>query len=160
MKVVCEATKSPELKIRQAAFECLVAISATYYEKLVSYMQDIFNITENLLEKMIRSLPLFKLYVWSLIWDEEIGILDEFEGEFSGDSDGPCFYFIKQALPALVPMLLEALLKQEAAQDQDEGAWNVAMAGGTCLGLIAWTVGDDIVPLVMPFIQEDIAYNT
>ncbi|KAF9609907.1 hypothetical protein IFM89_019000 [Coptis chinensis] len=42
------------------------------------------------------------------------------------------------------------------AQDQDEGAWNLAMAGGTCLGLVARTVGDDIVPLVMPFIEENI----
>lgn len=63
---------------------------------------------------------------------------------------------IKQALPALVPMILETLLKQEEVQDQDEGAWNVAMAGGTCLGLLAQTVGDGIVPLVMPSIQENI----
>ncbi|MBA0616062.1 hypothetical protein Godav_016143 [Gossypium davidsonii] len=61
-----------------------------------------------------------------------------------------------QALPALVPMLLETLLKQEEDQDQDEGAWNIAMAGGTCLGLVARTVGDDIVPFVVPFIEENI----
>jgi len=52
--------------------------------------------------------------------------------------------------------LLETLLKQEEDQDLDEGAWNLAMAGGTCLGLVARTVGDDIVPLVMPFVQENI----
>ncbi|KAI5329242.1 hypothetical protein L3X38_028639 [Prunus dulcis] len=45
---------------------------------------------------------------------------------------------------------------QEEDQDQDEVAWNVAMAGGTCLGLVARTVGDDVVPLVMPFIEENI----
>ncbi|MFQ6632226.1 hypothetical protein Gotur_008551 [Gossypium turneri] len=61
-----------------------------------------------------------------------------------------------QAIPALVPMLLETLLKQEEDQDQDEGAWNIAMAGGTCLGLVARTVGDDIVPLVVPFIEENV----
>lgn len=53
-------------------------------------------------------------------------------------------------------MLLETLLKQDEDQDQDDGAWNIAMAGGTCLGLIARTVGDDIIPLVMPFIEENI----
>ncbi|GJY89809.1 importin subunit beta-1 [Tanacetum coccineum] len=41
----------------------------------------------------------------------------------------------------------------EEDQDQDEGAWNIAMAGGMCLGLVARTVGDDIVPLVMPLIE-------
>ncbi|GLJ17238.1 hypothetical protein SUGI_0298820 [Cryptomeria japonica] len=65
--------------------------------------------------------------------------------------------YIMEALPALVPMLLETLLKQEEDQDQDEGAWNLSMAGGTCLGLVAKTVGDDIVPLVMPFVEENIS---
>ena len=45
MRVVCEATLSPEVKIRQAAFECLVSISSTYYEKLAPYIQGIFNLT-------------------------------------------------------------------------------------------------------------------
>ncbi|KAG6505923.1 hypothetical protein ZIOFF_031236 [Zingiber officinale] len=39
---------------------------------------------------------------------------------------------------------------------QDEGGWRLTMDGGTCLGLVARTAGDDIVPLVMPFIQENI----
>ncbi|XAR71612.1 hypothetical protein NMG60_11017972 [Bertholletia excelsa] len=156
MRVVCEATISPEVKIRQAAFECLVSISSTYYEKLAPYIQDIFNITAKAVREDEEPVALQAIEFWSSICDEEIDILEEYGGDFTGDSDVPCFYFIKQALPALVPMLLETLLKQEEDQDQDEGAWNVAMAGGTCLGLVARTVGDDIVPLVMPFIQENI----
>ncbi|XP_068644968.1 importin subunit beta-1-like [Aristolochia californica] len=156
MRVVCEATLSPEVKIRQAAFECLVSISSTYYEKLSSYIHDIFNITAKTVREDEEPVALQAIEFWSSICDEEIDILDEYGGEFSGDSVIPCFYFIKQALPALVPMLLETLLKQEEDQDQDEGAWNLAMAGGTCLGLVARTVGDDIVPLVMPFIEENI----
>uniref|UniRef100_A0A803PP82 Importin N-terminal domain-containing protein n=2 Tax=Cannabis sativa TaxID=3483 RepID=A0A803PP82_CANSA len=157
MRVVCEATLSPELRIRQAAFECLVAISSTYYERLASYIQDIFNITAKAIKEDEEPVALQAVEFWSSICDEEIDILEEYGGEFSGDSDIPCFYFVKQALPALVPLLLETLLKQEEDQDQDEGAWNIAMAGGTCLGLVARTVGDDIVPLVMPFIEENIA---
>ncbi|GAV89095.1 IBN_N domain-containing protein/HEAT_EZ domain-containing protein, partial [Cephalotus follicularis] len=156
MRVVCEASLSPEVKIRQAAFECLVSISSTYYEKLAPYIQDIFNITAKAVKEDEEPVALQAIEFWSSICDEEIDILEEYGGDFTGDSDIPCFYFIKQALPALVPMLLETLLKQEEDQDQDEGAWNIAMAGGTCLGLVARTVGDDIVPLVMPFIEENI----
>ncbi|XP_072967248.1 importin subunit beta-1-like isoform X2 [Typha angustifolia] len=156
MRVVCEATLSSEMKIRQAAFECLVAISSAYYEKLETYMQDIFNITAKAVREDQEPVALQAIEFWSSICDEEIDILDEYGGDFTADSDIPCFYFIRKALPALVPMLLETLLKQEEDQDQDEGAWNLSMAGGTCLGLVARTVGDDIVPLVMPFIEENI----
>lgn len=157
MRVVCEATLSPEVRIRQAAFECLVSISSTYYEKLVPYMQDIFSITAKAVKTDEEPVALQAIEFWSSICDEEIDILEEYAGDLSGDSDVPCFYFIKQALPALVPMLLETLLKQEEEQDQDEGAWNLSMAGGTCLGLVARTVGDDVVPLVMPFVEENIS---
>ncbi|KAL5551558.1 hypothetical protein UlMin_001734 [Ulmus minor] len=156
MRVVCEATICSELRIRQAAFECLVAISSTYYEKLAPYIQDIFSITAKAVKEDEEPVALQAIEFWSSICDEEIDILEEYGGDFTGDSEIPCFYFIKQALPALVPMLLETLLKQEEDQDQDEGAWNIAMAGGTCLGLVARTVGDDVVPLVMPFIEENI----
>lgn len=156
MRVVCEATLSPEVKIRQAAFECLVAISSTYYEKLAPYIQDIFNITAKAVREDEEPVALQAIEFWSSVCDEEIDILEEYGGDFSGDSDIPCFYFIKHALPVLVPLLLETLLKQEEDQDQDEGSWNIAMAGGTCLGLVARTVGDDIVPLVMPFVEENI----
>ncbi|KAK8599290.1 hypothetical protein V6N13_077221 [Hibiscus sabdariffa] len=157
MRVVCEATLSPEVRIRQAAFECLVSISSTYYEKLAPYIQDIFNITAKAVKEDEEPVALQAIEFWSSICDEEIDIVEEYGGDFTGDFDIPCFYFIKQALPALVPMLLETLLKQEEDQDQDEGAWNIAMAGGTCLGLVARTVGDDIVPLVVPFIEENIS---
>ncbi|KAF5478034.1 importin subunit beta-1-like [Juglans microcarpa x Juglans regia] len=156
MRVVCESTLSPELKIRQSAFECLVAISSTYYEKLAPYIQDIFNITAKAVKEDEEPVALQAIEFWSSVCDEEIDILEEYGGEFSADSDVPCFYFVKQALPVLIPLLLETLLKQEEDQDQDEGAWNIAMAGGTCLGLVARTVGDDVVPLVMPFIEENI----
>lgn len=52
--------------------------------------------------------------------------------------------------------MLETLLKQEEDQDQDNNVWNLSMAGGTCLGLVARTVGDAIVPLVMPFVEQNI----
>ncbi|KAL4205011.1 hypothetical protein AMTRI_Chr01g112600 [Amborella trichopoda] len=158
IRVVCEATQSTEIKTRQAAFECLVSISSLYYDKLSPYMQNaLLPITVKAVREDEEQVALQAIEFWSSICDEEIEIQEDYGGDFSGDSDLPCFYFIKQALPTLVPMLLETLLKQEEDQDQDEGAWNLAMAGGTCLGLVARTVGDDIVPLVMPFVEQNIA---
>jgi importin subunit beta-1 len=37
------------------------------------------------------------------------------------------FRFLEKALPSLVPMLLETLLKQEEDQDQDDNVWNVGI---------------------------------
>jgi len=63
-------------------------------------------------------------------------------------------YFAKIALPEIVPVLLMLLTKQE--EDADEDEWNVSMAAGTCLSLLAGAVGDAIVPAVIPFIEAHI----
>lgn len=157
MRVICETTLSADVRIRQASFECLVSISSTYYEKLAPYIQDIFTITAKAVRTDEEPVALQAIEFWSSICDEEIEIQEEYGGDFSGDSEVPHFHFIKQALPVLVPLLLETLTKQDEDQDQDEGAWNLAMAGGTCLGLVARTVEDDIVPLVMPYVQDNIS---
>eukprot|EP00271_Cylindrocystis_brebissonii_P014951 TRINITY_DN366_c1_g1_i1.p1 TRINITY_DN366_c1_g1~~TRINITY_DN366_c1_g1_i1.p1 ORF type:complete len:871 (+),score=159.24 TRINITY_DN366_c1_g1_i1:222-2834(+) len=152
MTVVCEATLCSDVRVRQAAFECLVSIASTYYDKLAPYMQDIFLITSKAARSDEEPVALQAIELWSSICDEEI----EIQEEFSGDSEVTNFNFIKQALPALVPLLLETLMKQEEGQETEENAWSIAMAGGTCLGLVARTVRDDIVELVMPFVQGNI----
>merc|ERR1719382_1638597 len=58
---------------------------------------------------------------------------------------------IQQALQFLVPLLTETLTKQQSEEDDD--TWNLAMAAGTCLGLVAQVVGDQCVDLVLTFIQ-------
>ncbi|KAL3536556.1 hypothetical protein ACH5RR_005017 [Cinchona calisaya] len=155
MKVICEAAVAKEVEIRQAAYECLVSIASTYYEVLEPYMQAIFELTSNAVKGDQEAVALQAVEFWSSICDEEIE-LQEYEVPDSGDSSAPHSHFIEKALPTLVPMLLETLLKQDEDQDQDDGIWNLAMAGGTCLGLVARTVGDAVVPLVMPFVEANI----
>jgi hypothetical protein len=60
----------------------------------------------------------------------------------------PCHNFIRAAAPHLVPILLEQLTKQEEGQEQDHTAWNLSVASGMCLGLVAQVVGNAVVPLV------------
>lgn len=154
MKVICEAAVAREAEIRQAAFECLVSIASMYYPVLEPYMQTIFDLTSNAIRGDEEVVALQAVEFWSSICDEEIEILDYEISQSSGETSNS--QFIVKALPTLVPLLLETLLKQDEDQDQDDGIWNLAMAGGTCLCLVARTVGDDIVPLVMPFVEANI----
>ncbi|KAK4796743.1 hypothetical protein SAY86_029069 [Trapa natans] len=155
MKVVCETAMSKEVEIRQAAFECLVSIASTYYELLGPYMPTLFELTSNVVRADDEAVALQAVEFWSSICDEELELQD-FESSDAGESGSPHSCFIEKALPALVPMLLETLLKQQEDQDQDDTIWNLSMAGGTCLGLVARTVGDAVLPLVMPFVEENI----
>ncbi|CAL9769572.1 unnamed protein product [Musa acuminata subsp. burmannicoides] len=155
MKIVCETAMSKELEIRQAALECLVSVASTYYEYLEPYMESLFDLTANAVRVDEEPVALQAIEFWSSICDEEIQIQEEI-GE-DGGSSSPHSNFIKQALPVLVPLMLETLLKQEDQdQDQEDGVWNLSMAGGTCLGLVARTIGDAIVPLVMPFVENNV----
>lgn len=63
-------------------------------------------------------------------------------------------FFAKIALPEIVPVLLQLLTRQE--EDADEDEWNISMAAGTCLGLLAQAVSDLIVAAVIPFIEGNI----
>ncbi|XP_044507141.1 importin subunit beta-1-like [Mangifera indica] len=155
MKMVCETAKSKETEIRLAAFECLVSIASTYYDVLEPYMQTLFELTSNAVKGDEEAVALQAIEFWSTICDEEIE-LQEFGNPETGDSSSTYSHFIEKAQSSLVPMLLETLLKQEEDQDQDDSIWNISMAGGTCLGLVARTVGDGIVPLVMPFVEANI----
>jgi importin subunit beta-1 len=155
MKMVCETAMDKEADIRQAAFECLVSIASTYYDVLEPYMQTIFELTQSAVRGDEEGVALQAIEIWSSICDEEIELQD-FEVPETGDSDAPHSRFVEKALPSLVPMLLETLLKQDEDQDQDDGVWNLAMAGGTCLCLVAKTVGDAIVPHIMPFVEANI----
>ncbi|KAI5007624.1 hypothetical protein ZWY2020_057618 [Hordeum vulgare] len=155
LKVICETAVSNEVEIRQAAFECLVAIASIYYMHLEPYMQTVFNLTSNTVKGDEESVALQAIEFWSTICDEEIQLQEEYEGYDDANSSAN-FRFIEKALSSLVPMLLETLLKQEEDEEQDDNVWNISMSGGTCLGLIAKAVGDAIVPLVMPFVEANI----
>ncbi|XP_057808181.1 importin subunit beta-1-like [Salvia miltiorrhiza] len=156
MKVICEAALANEIEIRKASFECLVSIASTYYEMLEPYMQKIFELTSNAVKADEEAVALQAVEFWSSICDEELDIQDNEVPEI-GNSNPPHSQFIQKALSTLVPMLLETLLKQDEDQDQEDGIWNLAMAGGTCLGLVAKVVGDLVIPLVMPFVEANIS---
>lgn len=57
MQVVCEATQSPNIDIKGAAYECLVRIMQLYYDKMRHYMeQALFGVSFTI---CLVSIPLY-----------------------------------------------------------------------------------------------------
>jgi len=149
MQMIFEGTQSPDVRTRRASFECLVAITMAYYHKLLPYMNDLYQVSCKAIQSDDESVALQAMEVWCTIAEEEMCLLDDDTEAHS------CHNFIKNAAPHLIPVLLGTLTKQEE-ELQDDGTWDIASAGGTCLGLIANTIQDDVVALVWPYVQENI----
>ncbi|KAF9516651.1 hypothetical protein BS47DRAFT_619973 [Hydnum rufescens UP504] len=157
MQVVCEATQSPSIPVQVAAFECLVRIMGLYYDKMGFYMERaLFGLTVLGMKNPNDSVALQAVEFWSTVCEEEAELAAEAAEAFDYNEvpERESKEFAKVALPEILPVILQLLTRQE--EDADEDEWNVAMAAGTCLSLLAAAVNDVIVQAVIPFIEAHI----
>ncbi|KAH9834388.1 ARM repeat-containing protein [Rhodofomes roseus] len=157
MQVVCEATQSPSVTVQVGAFECLVKIMTLYYEKMSFYMERaLFGLTVMGMKHTEETIALQAVEFWSTVCEIETDLIWEAQeaSEYGELPENESKFFAKIALPEIVPVLLQLLTRQE--EDADEDEWNISMAAGTCLGLLAQAVADTIVPAVIPFIEANI----
>ncbi|KAG6888559.1 hypothetical protein C0992_008188 [Termitomyces sp. T32_za158] len=157
MQVVCEATQNVSVNVQVAAFECLVRIMGLYYDKMALYMeQALFGLTVVGMKHADERVALQAVEFWSTVCEEEVDLaLEAQEAQDYGETpETESKHFAKIALPEIIPVLLHLLTKQEEDAEDDE--WNVSMAAGTCLALLAGAVQDAVVPAVIPFIEAHI----
>ncbi|KAM0786088.1 hypothetical protein ACM66B_006899 [Microbotryomycetes sp. NB124-2] len=157
MQVVCEATQSASSEVQIGAFECLVRIMHLYYDYMKYYMERaLFGLTILGMKHADEGVALQAVEFWSTVCDEEIELALEAEeaAEFSEAPERESSHFARVALPEILPVLLQLLTRQEEDAEDDE--WNVSMAAGTCLALLAQTVGDAIVTPIIPFVEGNI----
>eukprot|EP00442_Polarella_glacialis_P058757 CAMPEP_0115060620 /NCGR_PEP_ID=MMETSP0227-20121206/7562_1 /TAXON_ID=89957 /ORGANISM="Polarella glacialis, Strain CCMP 1383" /LENGTH=861 /DNA_ID=CAMNT_0002445849 /DNA_START=451 /DNA_END=3032 /DNA_ORIENTATION=- len=146
---ICQCPGSDEVKI--AGFECLVQIATWFYEFLMPYMNTVGPLTWETIKGSSEKVAIPAMEFWSTVCDEELFIIDLVA---SGQAEGRVpLNLIQQALPFLVPLLTETLTRQQSEEDDD--TWNLAMAAGTCLTLVAQVVGDQCVDLVLTFVQTN-----
>ncbi|GAB5589804.1 karyopherin Kap95 [Umbelopsis nana] len=157
MQVVCEATQNSDERIQLAAFECLVRVMHLYYDKMRFYMEKaLFGLTVLGMNSEHSGVALQAVEFWSTVCDEELELQEEANEalEIGEQPERVSFDFAKTAAPEILPVLLWMLTQQE--EDADEDEWNIAMAAGTCLALLAQTITDHIVPPVIPFVESNI----
>ena len=214
MQTVCETTQAERSDIRLAAYECVVSIAETYYDLLAPYMQALYSLTLQCVERSTKDeeedeVGQQAVEFWSTICDEELdlmasrprrkrlrpALLPRLPPRLPWPSFGPALgmalprgrvhafgrltpfplppmqeeeeeakeeerqperrsqNYARGAVPALVPLLLEALCKQE---EDAEDSWNLAMAAATCLSRAARVSQDLVVQPVMTFIGTHI----
>ncbi|GAA5923414.1 hypothetical protein JCM3775_007533 [Rhodotorula graminis] len=157
MQVVCEATQSPSSDVQVSAFACLVRIMHLYYDYMKFYMERaLFGLTVLGMKHADENVALQAVEFWSTVCDEEIELALEAEeaAEYSEAPERESSHFARVALPEVLPVLLQLLTKQDEDATDDE--WNVSMAAGTCLALLAQCVGDGIVAPIIPFVEANI----
>jgi len=156
MATICEATRRQNSKVRVAAYQCLVRVASLYYEHLANYMQTIFMLTLEAMKTDEDDVSRQAIEFWTTLCEEEIELIAEADEarELGSTEETTCKFYIKGAMNYLIPVLLETMTKQE--EDSEDDSWNAAMAAATCLSFIANTVGDLIVPEVVPFVTQHI----
>lgn len=158
MQVVCEATQSPDVNVKVASYECLVKIMQLYYHQMRYYMeQALFGLTVLGMRDSEQKVALQAVEFWSTVCEEEIELAEEAAeaAEYGEEPYRTCYNFARIALSEITPVIMDLLKLQD--EDDDEDDWNVSKAAGTCIGLLANCAQDDIVPLAIPFIEQNIS---
>jgi importin subunit beta-1 len=153
MQSICQATQSKDIRVRAAAYECIVQIAFQYYDKLEDYMVTLFQLTTEAIKGDEESVALNAIEFWSTLCEEEMEIMDEVADGITGRT---CMNYVSGALPNLGPLLTQTLTRQDEDAASDDEIWNISMAAATCLGLIANTTEDAVVPIIIPFVQQHI----
>lgn len=93
---------------------------------------------------------------WSTVCEEEIDLVLEAQEaqEYGEEPERMCYNFAKVAVTEIMPVLMDLVKTQD--EDADEDEWDVSKAAGVCIGLLAQSVSNDIVPLAIPFIEANI----
>ncbi|KAJ3228362.1 karyopherin beta [Clydaea vesicula] len=157
MQIVCEATQSKNAEVQVSAFECLVKIVATYYDKMQLYMEKaLFGLTISGMNSENDQVALQAVEFWSTICETELDIILENQDleEIGETPERVNFKFSVAAVRDITPVLLNLMTKKEDDDDEDE--WNVSMAASTCLALLSNAVSDPIVQPVLSFVEQNI----
>jgi len=79
LAMVFSVCTSEDVRLRVAAFQCLVEIAATYYDYLPEFMRQLFALTGNAIVQEKEEVALQAIEFWTTLADEERARADEAE---------------------------------------------------------------------------------
>ncbi|KAJ5167333.1 Importin subunit beta-1 [Penicillium canariense] len=156
MQVVCEATQAEEVRVQAGAFGCLNRIMGAYYEKMRFYMEKaLFGLSIMGMKSEEEEVAKLAIEFWCTVCEEEIAIEDDnAEAQQEGVEARPFFGFARVAAREVIPVLLQAMCRQDEDAGDDE--YNVSRAAYQALQLYAQCVQGDVLQPVVGFVEENI----
>eukprot|EP00917_Polyrhabdina_sp_WS-2016_P028323 GHVP01060475.1.p1 GENE.GHVP01060475.1~~GHVP01060475.1.p1 ORF type:complete len:679 (+),score=104.58 GHVP01060475.1:127-2163(+) len=151
LNCVHKALSDEILLIQAAGWECTLQIAELHYRHINTIFASLSQLSCSLIQNASaesspaqNAVVLPALEFWSTICDEELAI-DQ------GYSLNQSRQHIRQSAEFLIPVLLAAMTKQE--NDEDNSEWQLSMAAGQCLGLLAQLLRNEIMKPVLDFVS-------
>ncbi|KAJ5819218.1 hypothetical protein N7474_004809 [Penicillium riverlandense] len=156
MQVVCEATQAEEVRVQAGAFGCLNRIMGVYYDKMRFYMEKaLFGLSIMGMKSEEEDVAKLAIEFWCTVCEEEIAIEDDNAvAQQEGSEVRPYFGFARIATREVLPVLLQAMCRQDEDAGDDE--YNVSRAAYQALQLYAQCVQGDVIQPVVGFVEENI----
>jgi len=144
--------------VKEAGWECLGEIADLYYSLIGAYLPAIFEGSLVSISTHSAKVGMMAIEFWTIIAKREAAIKEDIEiCEEEGSTPVEALLnYTANAMPRLVPVLLEALTKQD--EDADDDSWNITSAAGLCLTVISEVVGKPIFTLVIPVVTSSIEH--
>lgn len=142
------ASACANVRTREMAMEALVRVADLYYSYLPSYIQRLFELTNNAIFNDAEEVGLQAMLFWLAICETE---RDHVEDDDAASSLG----YATQGMPIIVDICLKTMVKQSDMVDDDDD-WNLSAAGGKLLQTLAEAVGQPIHKPVMTFVFANI----
>jgi importin subunit beta-1 len=145
-----------DFQVRESAYKCLIVVAENYYNFLGPYIEELFSLSMGAITKGgDDGEPIGKLAIefWAIIADDEIDRNDELEDGVKPD-EVKHQYIMKKVTPVILPIILQCLTVLD--EDDDEDVGRISDSAHALLERLALCVGDDVVPLVLPFVQQHI----
>lgn len=170
INMVSELAFSEEGEIGEAAFDCLSSIAYTsylYFDVLQPFVPTLIERTLNVIREGREVVALRAFQFWHLackrfIEPKPIFIGSDGEEERPGGCC-PAYYdpsdlpFIRQDMSPLVSTLLETFFNDKEWFYTSQNNNNLSSAVSTCLRFVARILGDDMIPHVLSFVDDNIS---
>jgi len=139
--------------VKIKAFQCLCDIAKKYYDFLQDFIPKIAQATFDAMNQSEEKIGLQAMEFWCSLCDEEIDRLENYDEHNQPAPGREARFYIKGVADDLTVFILMHLAKDNEFDDE----WNISMACGSLLGLVAQIVGNPIVDKVLEYVTKYIS---